>query len=358
MAFFLSFTWPFIQYSLNMFGNWIATSRDTAPVIAPFVYGALERMLLPFGLHHMLTIPMNYTELGGTYQVLTGSEVGAVIAGQDPIWLAWITDLNNLKELGNTEAYKELLKSVVPARFKAGQVILSSASLLGFSLAMYKNVDDDKKHKYKMIFFSAILAVFLTGVTEPIEFMFMFVAPILYVAHAILTGLAFALTDIIDLRIQAFGFLELLTRTPLMIHAGIGRDLINFVASCVGFFGLNFFVVNFLIKKFDLPTPGRKGNYLDEEVEETTDKKSSENQNNDTLIETIIELLGGGSNITEVDACMTRLRVSVKDNALVKEESMWKKSGAIGLIVKGNGIQAIYGPKADNIKNKIIDVLN
>jgi len=358
MAFFLSFTWPFIQYSLNMFGNWIATSRDTAPIIAPFVYGALERMLLPFGLHHMLTIPMNYTELGGTYQVLTGSEVGAVIAGQDPIWLAWITDLNNLKELGNMEAYKELLKSVVPARFKAGQVILSSASLLGFSLAMYKNVDEDKKHKYKMIFFSAILAVFLTGVTEPIEFMFMFVAPILYVAHAILTGLAFALTDIIDLRIQAFGILELLTRTPLMIHAGIGRDLINFVVSCVGFFGLNFFVVNFLIKKFDLPTPGRKGNYLDEEVEETTNKKVGKNQSNDTVIETIIELLGGGSNIEEVDACMTRLRVSVKDNALVKEESLWKKSGAIGLIVKGNGIQAIYGPKADNIKNKIIDILN
>lgn len=360
MAFVLSFTWPFIQYSLNMFGNWIATSRDTAPVIAPFVYGTLERLLLPFGLHHMLTIPMNYTELGGTYQVLTGSEIGAVIAGQDPIWLAWITDLNNLKELGDVEGYKELLSSVVPARFKVGQVILSSASLLGFSLAMYKNVDKDKKHKYKMIFFSAVLAVFLTGVTEPIEFMFMFVAPILYVAHAILTGLAFALSDIIDLRIQAFGFLELLTRTPLMIHAGIGRDLINFLVSSVGFFGLNFFIVDFLIKKFDLPTPGRRGNYIDEEEseEETTEKKSSKDKSKDGLIATIIELLGGEDNITEVDACMTRLRVSVKDSTLVEDVNSWKKAGALGLIVKGTGVQAIYGPKADNLKNKIIDVLN
>lgn len=358
MAFTLSLIWPFIQWSLNSFGYWIASSRDTAPVIAPFVYGALERILLPFGLHHMLTIPMNYTELGGTYQLLTGPEAGSIIAGQDPIWLAWITDLNNLKAAGNMEAYKQLIDSVVPARFKVGQVILSSASLLGFSLAMYKNVDEDKKSKYKMIFLSAVLAVFLTGVTEPIEFMFMFIAPILYVVHAILTGLAFALSDLIDLRIQAFGFLELLTRTPLMISAGIGKDLINFVASSIGFFGLNFFIVNFLIKKFDLPTPGRKGNYLDEEVEETTDKKISKNQSNDTLIETIIELLGGGSNIEEVDACMTRLRVSVKDSSLVKEESSWKKTGAIGLIVKGNGIQAIYGPKADNLKNKIIDILN
>lgn len=358
MAFTLSLVWPYIQWSLNSFGNWIASSRDTAPVIAPFVYGALERMLLPFGLHHMLTIPMNYTELGGTYQLLTGSEAGSIIAGQDPIWLAWITDLNNLKAAGDMETYKELINSVVPARFKAGQVILSTASLLGFSLAMYKNVDEDKKPKYKMIFLSAVLAVFLTGVTEPIEFMFMFIAPVLYVVHAILTGLAFALTDLIDLRIQAFGFLELLTRTPLMISAGIGRDLINFVVSSIGFFGLNFFIVNFLIKKFDLPTPGRKGNYIDDEVDEKNNVKLNKNQKNDTLTDTIIELLGGKSNISDVDACMTRLRISVKDNSLVEDESKWKKAGAIGLIVKGNGIQAIYGPKADNLKNKIIDTLN
>ena len=93
--------WPFIQSGLNEFGRWIA-SKDSAPVVAPFVYGTLERLLLPFGLHHMLTIPMNYTELGGTYTMLTGSKVGQVVAGQDPLWLAWITDLNNLLASGDT----------------------------------------------------------------------------------------------------------------------------------------------------------------------------------------------------------------------------------------------------------------
>ncbi|MGL5761072.1 MAG: PTS transporter subunit EIIC, partial [Cetobacterium sp.] len=145
MATVLSLIWPFVQWGLNSFGEWIATSRNTAPVIAPFIYGALERLLLPFGLHHMLTIPMNYTELGGTYAVLTGTAVGSTIAGQDPIWLAWITDLNNLKAAGDMTGYKNLLDTVVPARFKAGQVILSTASLLGIGLAMLNNVDSDKK---------------------------------------------------------------------------------------------------------------------------------------------------------------------------------------------------------------------
>lgn len=121
-----------------------------------------------------------------------------------------------------------------------------------------------------------------------------------------------------------------------MIYVGIGRDLINFVVSCVGFFGLNFFVVNFLIKRFDFLILGRKGNYLDEEVEEIIDKKV--NLNNDILIEIIIDFLGGDFNIVEVDVCMIRLCVFVKDNVLVKEELMWKKVGVIGLIVKGNGI--------------------
>ncbi len=350
-ALILSLVWPFVQLALNSFGNWIASSRDTAPIVAPFIYGMLERLLLPFGLHHMLTIPMNYTELGGTYEVLTGATKGAIIAGQDPIWLAWITDLNNLRAAGDMATYNKLIESVVPARFKVGQVILSSASLLGLSLGMYKNVDEDKKPKYKMIFFSAILAVFLTGVTEPIEFMFMFVAPVLYVIYAFLTGLAFALSDLIDLRIQAFGILEFLTRTPLIVSAGIGRDIINFLFASVGFFGLNFFVTNLLIKKYDLPTPGRRGNYIEDEGTE------GEAGEKDAAADAIIDLLGGAGNIEEVDACMTRLRVTVRDNTLVKEEKLWKKNGAIGLIVKGNGIQAIYGPKADNLKNKINDTL-
>ena len=358
MALVLSVVWPFIQGALNAFGQWLAASKDTAPVLAPFVYGTLERLLLPFGLHHMLTVPVNYTELGGLYTMLTGPAAGQVVAGQDPLWLAWITDLNNLKAAGDMAGYTNLLQTVTPARFKVGQVILSTASLLGVAYAMYKNVDSDKKAKYKTIFLSAILAVFLTGVTEPIEFMFMFVSPVLYVAYAILTGLAFALADLINLRVHAFGSIELITRIPMMLNAGIGMDLVNFVISSVVFFFLNFGVFSFLIKKFNIATPGRKGNYIEDETEEATQGGTNQvtGQKNAQAAKAI-ELLGGKDNIVDVDACMTRLRVTVKDIALVGDVAAWKQNGAIGLVQKNNGVQAIYGPQADVLKSDVQDLL-
>ncbi|WP_270939922.1 PTS transporter subunit IIBC [Romboutsia lituseburensis] len=349
----LSIVWPFVQGALNSFGMWIATSRDTAPVLAPFVYGTLERLLLPFGLHHMITVPMNYTELGSVYQIATGAAAGTVVAGQDPLWLAWIADLINFKGAGDMASYNELLNTITPARFKAGQVILSTASLAGISMAMYKNVDNDKLKSYKPIFLSALLACFLTGVTEPIEFMFMFISPILYVAYAILTGLAFALADIINLRVHAFGFIEFLTRTPMLIKAGLTADLINFILSCIVFFILNFVTFNFLINKFDIATPGRKGNYIDDSAPSSSDKKIA----GDELSEKIISLLGGADNIEDVDACMTRLRVTVKDMSLVANENQWKQAGALGLILKDKGVQAVYGPKADVLKSNILDML-
>lgn len=349
----LSIVWPFVQGALNSFGMWIATSRDTAPVLAPFVYGTLERLLLPFGLHHMITVPMNYTELGSVYQIATGAAAGTVVAGQDPLWLAWIADLINFKGAGDMASYNELLNTITPARFKAGQVILSTASLAGISMAMYKNVDSDKLKSYKPIFLSALLACFLTGVTEPIEFMFMFISPILYVAYAILTGLAFALADIINLRVHAFGFIEFLTRTPMLIKAGLTADLMNFILSCIVFFVLNFVTFNFLIKKFDIATPGRKGNYIDDSAPSSSDKKIA----GDELSEKIISLLGGADNIEDVDACMTRLRVTVKNMSLVANENEWKQAGALGLILKDKGVQAVYGPKADVLKSNILDML-
>ena len=362
-AIILSMIWPFIQWALNSFGQWIATSRNTAPVVAPFVYGALERLLLPFGLHHMITIPMNYTELGGTYTVLTGTAVGSVIGGQDPIWLAWITDLNNLKASGDIAGYQHLLDTVVPARFKAGQVVLSFASLMGIGLAMLRNVDKDKRKKYETVFISAMLAVFLTGVTEPLEFMFMFVAPILYVVYAILTGCTFAIADLIHLRVHAFGSLELASRIPLMVKAGLVGDIINFLIVSVVAFFVNYLLFSFIIKKFDLPTPGRKGNYIEDETEEKIEKiekieTSIKALSKDEEVPVrIIDLLGGRENIVDVDACMTRLRITVRDNKKVQGKLEWKRTGSLGLIVKDVGVQAIYGPKADILKSKIIDIL-
>lgn len=345
IAFVLAVVWPLVQGALNEFGQWIASSKDSAPIIAPFVYGTLERLLLPFGLHHTLTIPMNYTELGGAYQLLTGPSAGSSVYGQDPLWLAWVSDLNNLK-LTDPAAYQHLLATVHPARFKAGQVIIAASSLIGIGLAMYHCVDNDKRLQYKPMFFSACLAVLLTGVTEPIEFMFMFVAPVLYVAHAILTGLAFALVDLIDLRVHAFGLIELITRVPMMISAGIGGDLISFVMVCIAFFAINYALFRLLIIKFNLPTPGRAGNYIDEKAE---------GMSQDDKLEIIIQNLGGRNNIAEIDACMTRLRITVKDPALVADYTLWKSTGALGLVIKDQGVQAIYGPGVDVIKSALID---
>lgn len=352
----LSIFWPIVQTGINSFGKWIATSRDNAPFISTFIYGTLERVLLPFGLHHMITIPMNYTELGGVYNILTGDKVGQAVYGQDPLWLAWITDLNNLKAAGDMATYNNLLSTVHPARFKVGQIITSTASLIGASLAMYMSVEKEKRPQYKSMFLSAALAVFLTGVTEPIEFMFMFTSPILYFGYAVFTGLAFSMADLINLRIHAFGFIELLTRTPMIVNAGLAKDLLNFVFTCLLFFGVNFFGFKFAIKKFNILTPGRGENTLDTAEEEAAATTTSNTSNKDLALK-VIDLLGGRDNIVDVDACMTRLRVTVKNTTLVAEQSKWKENGAVGLIVKDKGIQAIYGPKADILKSDINDIL-
>lgn len=353
----LSFVWPVIQAGINNFGLWIAQSQDTAPILAPFLYGTLERLLLPFGLHHMLTIPINYTALGGTYEILSGAQAGTKVFGQDPLWLAWATDLVNLKGAGDMSQYQYVLTHWTPARFKVGQMIGSSGILMGMTLAMYRNVDADKRHLYKSMFVSAALAVFLTGVTEPIEFMFMFAAVPLYVVYAFIQGAAFASADLISLRVHSFGNIELLTRTPLAIKAGLGGDLINFILVSIGFGVFTYFLANFLIKKFNFATPGRNGNYdLDTGASEASETKA-EVQGNDQAF-AIINLLGGKPNIVDVDACMTRLRVTVKDNAKVGKEDQWKAVGAMGLIVKDNGVQAVYGPKADVLKSDIQDILD
>lgn len=355
----LSVVWPVVQSGINAFGVWIANSSSTSPILAPFIYGTLERLLLPFGLHHMLTIPMNYTSFGGTYTIATGINAGKQVFGQDPLWLAWVTDLINYKDAGNMSAYKHLLTTVTPARFKVGQMIGATGLLLGVALAMYRRVDTDKKKKYKSMFFSTVLAVFLTGVTEPLEFMFMFCALPLYIVYAILQGCAFAMSGIIHLRVHSFGNLEFITRIPMSIKAGLAGDIINFVICCIVFFVIGYFVAYFMIGKFNFATPGRLGNYMDDNADDTegTSSGASGGTGKDSQAERIITLLGGRENIVLVDACMTRLRVTVKDLDKVAEIAEWKKEGALGLIKKDGGIQAVYGPKADVLKSDINDIL-
>ena len=351
----LSLFWPVVQTGINNFGIWIANSSETSPVLAPFIYGTLERLLLPFGLHHMLTIPMNYTSFGGTYTIATGVNAGSQVFGQDPLWLAWANDLINFKKAGDMAAYNNLLATVTPARFKVGQMIGATGLLLGIALAMYRRVDADKRTNYKSMFISTALAVFLTGVTEPLEFMFMFCAMPLYIVYALLQGCAFAMAGIIHLRLHSFGNLEFITRIPMSLQAGLGGDIINFVLCVAAFFVIGYFVAYFMIGKLKLATPGRLGNYTDDNADDAvakTEKKSDNGQ-----AERIIALLGGRENIVLVDACMTRLRVTVKDPAKVADLAAWKAEGALSLLVKGDGIQAVYGPKADVLKSDINDIL-
>ena len=355
----LAIVWPVIQSGINGFGMWIANSKETAPILAPFLFGTLERLLLPFGLHHMLTIPINYTQLGGTYEVLTGAAKGTKVLGQDPLWLAWVTDLANLKG-AHPDQYKHLLEAYTPARFKVGQMIGSFGILMGMVVAIYRNVDDDKKHQYKGMLTATALATFLTGVTEPIEYMFMFVATPLYIIYAFVQGAAFAMADIVHLRVHSFGSIEFLTRTPLAINAGLAMDIVNFIWVTVLFGVIMFFIANFMIKKFDYATPGRNGNYEqnDDAPAESAGSAGAGTSSASSQVINIINLLGGRANIVDVDACMTRLRVTVKDAEKVGTEAQWKAEGAMGLVMKGQGVQAIYGPKADVLKSDIQDVLD
>ena len=347
--------WPVVQTGINSFGIWIANSQETAPILAPFLYGTLERLLLPFGLHHMLTIPMNYTALGGTYDVLTGAAKGSQVFGQDPLWLAWVTDLVNLKGTDASQ-YQHLLDTVHPARFKVGQMIGSFGILMGVIVAIYRNVDADKKHKYKGMMIATALATFLTGVTEPIEYMFMFIATPMYLVYSLVQGAAFAMADVVNLRMHSFGSIEFLTRTPIAISAGIGMDIVNFVWVTVLFAVIMYFIANFMIQKFNYATPGRNGNY---ETAEGSEEASSEVKvAAGSQAVNIINLLGGRANIVDVDACMTRLRVTVKDADKVGDAEQWKAEGAMGLVMKGQGVQAIYGPKADVLKSDIQDILD
>ncbi|WP_261022076.1 PTS transporter subunit IIBC [Streptococcus mitis] len=351
----LSAFWPLVQTGINSFGIWIANSQETAPILAPFLYGTLERLLLPFGLHHMLTIPMNYTALGGTYEVLTGAAKGSQVFGQDPLWLAWVTDLVNLKGTDASQ-YQHLLDTVHPARFKVGQMIGSFGILMGVIVAIYRNVDADKKHKYKGMMIATALATFLTGVTEPIEYMFMFIATPMYLVYSLVQGAAFAMADVVNLRMHSFGSIEFLTRTPIAISAGIGMDIVNFVWVTVLFAVIMYFIANFMIQKFNYATPGRNGNY--ETAEGSEEASSAVKVAAGSQAVNIINLLGGRANIVDVDACMTRLRVTVKDTDKVGDAEQWKAEGAMGLVMKGQGVQAIYGPKADVLKSDIQDILD
>lgn len=322
--------WPPLQQLLVSTGDMISTAGP----VGTFFYGFLMRLCGAVGLHHMIYPMFWYTALGGTEMV-----AGAEIVGAQNIFFAQLADPNHVGLF--TEG----------TRFFAGRFSTMMFGLPAAALAMYHCVPKDRRSKYKGLFLGVALTSFITGITEPLEFMFLFVAPWLYVIHAFFDGVSFFIADILNIAIgntfsggvidfTLFGILPGNAKTNWLLEIPFGL-----IWAC-----LYYFSFRFLVTKFNVMTPGRGDEEDAPEVSITT--KSSLHDE----AEVIIAALGGAENIEDVDACITRLRVSVKDVKKVDKNTL-KKIGATDVLEVSGGIQAIYGAKAILYKNNIVDIL-
>ncbi len=330
----MSLIWPFVQTSLTM----LSTLIKNTGAAGSFIYGFTERALLPFGLHHFVYLPFFFTNLGGSMQI-----GGKVVEGAINIYQA---QLASPTEMFNIDISRFLMN---------GKVITAAFGLPGAALAMYHTAKPENKTRVKALFIAAVIPAFFTGITEPIEFAFLFVAPILYLIHAVLAGFAYLITYLLAINIPgtaAFGgpFLSFIFNGIMQSAKGSHWIFIPIVG--VIYFIVYYFVFRFVIVKFNLQTPGRESNYTDKEI-----NVEEKNTNKDKIIEDIITALGSAHNIINVDACFTRLRVKVKDQSLVGDVNKWRELGANGLVRVQDGVQVIYGAKADVYKSKIQEIL-
>lgn len=329
VAFYL--IWPPFQQLLIQSGDVISTAGP----VGTFFYGFLMRLCGAVGLHHMIYPMFWYTALGGAETVN-----GTLVEGAQRIFFAQLADPNHVGLF--TEG----------TRFFAGRFSTMMFGLPAAALAMYHCVPKERRGKYKGLFLGVALTSFITGITEPLEFMFLFVAPWLYVLHSFFDGLSFLIADAFNISIgntfsggiidfTLFGILPGNDKTNWLLEIPFG------IAWAV----LYYFSFRFLITKFNVMTPGRGDENEDEATPAVTTKSSLYE---DSLV--IIEALGGKENIEDVDACITRLRVSVTDVAKVNKETL-KKLGAADVLEVSGGVQAIYGAKAILYKNNIVDIL-
>lgn len=331
------FIWPTVQRGINALGALVLNSGYAGT----WIYGILERALIPFGLHHVFYLPFWQTAVGGTATV-----GGAVVEGAQNIFFA------ELSTPGITHF------SIEATRFMAGKFPFMIFGLPGAALAMYVCAKPEKRKAAGGLFLSAALTAMLTGITEPIEFTFLFVAPVLYAIHCVFAGLSYMLMHILNVGVGMTFSGGLIDMFLFGIMQGNAKtDWINIVWVGLIYFAVYYLLFAWLIKKFDFKTPGREE--TDNEVKLYTRKdvesKKSENKTDD-ISKLIVDGLGGTGNISDIDCCATRLRITVKNQALVSD-GIIKQSGSAGIIKNGNGVQIIYGPKVTVIKSNLSDYI-
>lgn len=338
------FIWPAVQNGIYALGNLVTGSG----YIGTLAFGLIKRALIPFGLHHVFYMPFWQTAVGGTMEV-----AGEMVHGGQNIFFAQLADSANVAHF-----------SADATRFFSGEFIFMIFGLPGAALAMYHCAKPEKKKAAGGLLLSASLACMATGITEPLEFSFLFVAPVLFVVQVVLAGSAYMIAHMLNIAVGLtfsgglldfflFGILQGNEKTGWMLVIPVG----------IVYFFLYYFIFKFLIKKFDFKTPGREDDDTETKLYTKADvnvrkeqQKEGEVISGDAISEVITRGLGGKKNIGDVDCCATRLRCTVKDASLV-DDAVLKETGASGVVHKGNSVQVIYGPNVTVIKSNLEDYL-
>ena len=336
------YIWPVVQSGIAALGALVLASGYAGT----FIYGLLERALIPFGLHHVFYMPFWQTAVGGTAII-----DGVTVTGAQNIFFAELASKSTT------------VFSVSATRFMAGEFPFVMFGLPGAALAMYQCAKPEKKKVAGGLLLSAALTAFLTGITEPLEFTFIFVALPMYAVHCVLAGLSFMLMHILNVGVGmtfSGGLIDLVLFGVMQGNAKTHWIWVVVVGAV--YFVLYYIIFRFMISKFDYKTPGRDDAeevklYTRADVNaRSAASGSTAPAGDDPVSALIVDGLGGAANLSDVDCCATRLRCTVKDAALVRQDVL-KASGASGVICKGNGVQVVYGPKVAVIKAKLEDYL-
>ena len=364
----LAFAWPVVQNGIGVLSELVRN----AGAIGTFFYGVIERALIPFGLHHVFYTPFWYGSFVEGQILVDGA--WQTVAGANTAYFAQLSSMSSL--VGASSADMANIVSGT-TRFMAGKFPFMMFGLPAAALAMYHTAAPAKKKVVGSLLASAAVTALLTGITEPLEFTFLFVAPVLYGVHCILAGLSFMLMDILNVFIGmtfSGGLIDFTLFGLLPAGAGVPTNWLRLILVGIVYAVVYYFLFLFLIKKFNLKTPGRdeseeevklysksdyqaKSGIPQADINEKSAKKAGKGNEIQETAPAVLAALGGEENIVSVDACITRLRVEVKDKANVNKDEL-KALGAAGVVEVGNGIQAIFGAKADAYKNEIKNILD